>query len=823
MRIKTLTLQNIRSYVEETITFPDGALLLAGDIGAGKSTLLLAIEFALFGTKRGELEASSLLRNGSHAGKIELLLDIAGKETKVCRILKRTPTAIKQEAGFLVVNGQRQDLTPMELRAKLMDILGYPDTQSLAKDLLFRYTVFTPQEQMRQILYDDKETRLNTIRKVFQMDKYKKIRENSQLISKELRLRKKILGETILSLPQLEQQLHDIEKQLEQKQFQHRELFPFLVQCKETTSILKKELFALEAKQKEQQELLQKQAGFRSHELMLLQQKKQTEKKHEEIQKQILALRQKEIVLPEKPTEKKKEEIALELDAKQKKLQSHLQEKALLSQQLAQLQQQQKQHLSDLAQFQTLSSELQQYEGQLVLLGKELEQKEHIENALLSFEQELSALLQELATLDVTEKNTLRTKETFEQLATCSLCQQHVAHEHKQKILADQQNILEKTLAEKTALLQRKEIGEKKLLEHKTLLKQLLLAEKKKAVLLSVIDGARQKQKQQHQKQELLAAVLEQLARAETKQQQFASLSFEHLEKEIISLRSLLEQLRQWESLSTQKKQQELFAVEKQNQATQCTADVQQLEEQLLQIQAQLASSSEQLTAFASLEQHLLLLKQKMEEHQQQERQQEIALKTVEKEVDGVLQQKSIFEKDYSEKKTIQKKCAAMGAYTQWLDDYFAPMISLMEKHVLLQVHTSFQEFFSKWFTMLMEDSGISGSIDENFSPVIEQNGYDTELFDLSGGEKTAVSLAYRLALNKVINDFMTTIHTKDLLILDEPTDGFSSEQLEKVRDVLEELQMKQVIIVSHEAKVESFVDSVLRIEKIGHVSRVLS
>jgi exonuclease SbcC len=69
----------------------------------------------------------------------------------------------------------------------------------------------------------------------------------------------------------------------------------------------------------------------------------------------------------------------------------------------------------------------------------------------------------------------------------------------------------------------------------------------------------------------------------------------------------------------------------------------------------------------------------------------------------------------------------------------------------------------------------------------------------------------------------MSGIKTKDLLILDEPTDGFSSEQLDKVRNVLDELNMKQTIIVSHEAKIESFVDHVIRIHKNEHVSRVVS
>ena len=62
----------------------------------------------------------------------------------------------------------------------------------------------------------------------------------------------------------------------------------------------------------------------------------------------------------------------------------------------------------------------------------------------------------------------------------------------------------------------------------------------------------------------------------------------------------------------------------------------------------------------------------------------------------------------------------------------------------------------------------------------------------------------------------------KDLIILDEPTDGFSAEQLDKVRDVLDQIGVKQTIIVSHESKIESFVDSVVRVSKSEHVSEVI-
>src|SRR3989344_3425650 len=145
----------------------------------------------------------------------------------------------------------------------------------------------------------------------------------------------------------------------------------------------------------------------------------------------------------------------------------------------------------------------------------------------------------------------------------------------------------------------------------------------------------------------------------------------------------------------------------------------------------------------------------------------------------------------------VEERVKNMKRYHDWLEDMFTPLMANMEKHVFSQVHREFNSFFTEWFNILIEDEGFSVRLDEEFSPLVVQNGHSIDIVDLSGGEKTCVALAYRLALNKVINNMISDVKTKDLLILDEPTDGFSNEQLDKVRLVLDELNFKQVIIVS--------------------------
>jgi exonuclease SbcC len=111
--------------------------------------------------------------------------------------------------------------------------------------------------------------------------------------------------------------------------------------------------------------------------------------------------------------------------------------------------------------------------------------------------------------------------------------------------------------------------------------------------------------------------------------------------------------------------------------------------------------------------------------------------------------------------------------------------------------------------------------INEEFTPLIEHEGYQQDFPALSGGERTSLALAYRLALNTIVQE-VSIIGGSNLLILDEPTDGFSKEQVFKIRDILEELRFPQVILVSHERELEGFADHVIKIQKSEGISGIV-
>jgi len=217
------------------------------------------------------------------------------------------------------------------------------------------------------------------------------------------------------------------------------------------------------------------------------------------------------------------------------------------------------------------------------------------------------------------------------------------------------------------------------------------------------------------------------------------------------------------------------------------------------------------------------IIKKNLEGMTAKERNLEIGIARTEKEIESSLSELNRLNNSISRKTKIKNNIDKIEEILHLTNEYFLSLVDVMEKNIMAKIYDDFNSLFQKWFNVLMNEENISVALENDFTPVIEQNGYHIQYDDLSGGEKTAAALAYRLALNQVINNIVSTIKTKDIIILDEPTDGFSEEQIDRIRDVLNELNMKQIIIVSHEPKIETFVDTVIRLQKNEHVTKIIS
>ncbi len=171
-------------------------------------------------------------------------------------------------------------------------------------------------------------------------------------------------------------------------------------------------------------------------------------------------------------------------------------------------------------------------------------------------------------------------------------------------------------------------------------------------------------------------------------------------------------------------------------------------------------------------------------------------------------------------KKKLDVQLKDLETKNAWLSDPFMPALSVIEEHVLRRINDEFNRLFSRWFVQLLESQDLAAEVDASFTPQIRQQGFEQDFTALSGGEKSALALAYRLALNTLVRQ--TTPSLKhNLLILDEPTDGFSKEQLGRMRQVLQEAGAQQVLLVSHERELEALCDQVFQVEKHHGESRI--
>lgn len=249
MILKSIQLNNIRSYTNEIIEFPLGITLFEGDIGSGKSTILMAIEFSLFGI--GNNKGNSLLKTNEDEGFTKLEFSVEGKKYEICRKLKRKNKSISQNSGYIIENEKKTTLSATELKKRIIQILKFNESsESRAHSRIFRYAVYTPQEEMKMIL-SDSEKRLETIRKAFEMDAYKNAILNSDLIANILDKISVSLETTVQNLQKKEKEYFETQKAIANAHRDQNELSMEIKNLEKRKEFVEENLNQLKNKEKD--------------------------------------------------------------------------------------------------------------------------------------------------------------------------------------------------------------------------------------------------------------------------------------------------------------------------------------------------------------------------------------------------------------------------------------------------------------------------------------------------------------------------------------------------------------------------------------------
>ena len=749
MILESIELENIRSYDEQKIEFPRGITLFEGDIGSGKSTILMAIEFAFFGT--GSQKGDSLLSKKTKNGSVKLRFEVDGEKYEVYRELKRTAKAVNQHPThcYLKIGEVENPFSPSELKQEVLKILKFNEPASPnAQSKIYRYAVFTPQEEMKQILYDS-DKRQETIRRAFGVEDYKNARQNAVKVSRIIENKSIRYQERSKEISNLEIKLKELMESMEKNKNIEKENGEKRSNKENEKIKIEKEIEEIVNKS-QQKERFEKDFETKKELLENLgigNLRKEIENKKKKIGEREVEIG--EIANKKSPTEITKETIEKKIE-EIKKIENI---KSALGHS---------------------ENEIKDIDQQIIELKKRIKDSEktikEIDNKKSPTEitkETIEKKIEEIKKIENNRSTLLHNKSTYSQgisklkkLGTkCLFCHQDITKEHSEKLVEEQNNALAKT----NSLLQESD-------------------EKIKDILNDVeID------------------------------------SVENAVDELLELKQdLIEYERSSDRVSELTNEQEADRKELSEKEKNMT----EKEKREVELCKQINELKKKIESFPNYEFEMVEKREKVNDIDDELDKIKETLGIIKGQNENLRIQISDLENDKKESIHWKKKHKELEDYQTWISKFFIPTTDEIERQVLNSIRHDFNQTYRNWFKILIDDSSKDSRLDEDFTPILEQDGEWQDFNYVSGGEKTSIALAYRLSLNNMMRRNSKSLKS-NLLILDEPTDGFSKNHLSKVRDVLKELGSEQIILVSHERELEGYVDNIFQISKEKGYSKI--
>ncbi len=861
MILRELVLQDFRSYGPRPIKveLDRGLLLFEGDIGSGKSSILYAIEFALFGL--GELDAKSLLRTTANTAKVELAFTVDGQEYRVTRTIERkrgVKVSTIQTRGWLEEpSGKVSELSPTELRSRILQILNFKEKHSSkASSRIYRYAIFTPQELMKEVLAQRPEDRLETLRRAFGIEDYSFAISNTEIVENYLENQIEFYSKLSENLPAKQADLDKKKSELKINESELREqtnnlqrMESELEEAKAQYGILESQVRTINSLQALipalEKNFVELQSNFaesnaelqRAREL--LREIQNAERKALSLKldyEAFLSLREKlrqldGLTKENQALESKISEIGREIFSREAALKAEV---LMKSKRIDELEKK----------IQDSSLEIDRAVS-LEEVAEKLKEKIHgldtSQNRIEQMKTELGSLGALLASQETVLENIetkIKTLHGISRESKCPLCGQTLDEKHLQKVNQEYQLEMGNSRNEETSLRAKCQELESE---------------------LKILESERNEKQEAKEKLEAIERQLSKIELAINTKETLALEALE-LEKECAEMRSSLDRqdfakelktelmlcatkrdslaraLKDYEELKARYQKLEDLRVGEEYQSAQAIASKKSSAlEELSSLQVKCArlgdeiskSRSELEKKKAELEQsepiilEFTKIKDKIKLVETECGRLAPLVQVIEERVRRAKEEEKALSREVDELHLYASFVSKSKGINSWLSQNFMPAISDIERYVLSSINEEFCSIFLRIFSILMVEEGdLSAKIDDSFAPVVEQGGYELEVQSLSGGERTAVALAYRLALNYMIKRANEALQT-NLLILDEPTEGFSKEQIYRFRNALEELASDQVIIVTHERDLEPMADRVFRVQKLNGESEV--
>jgi exonuclease SbcC len=832
VRIGRVRVRNIRSYRDATLEIGPGTTLLVGDVGSGKTSLLYAVEMALFGA--AEIDAAYLIRHGSAEAEVSVQLLEDGHVFEVSRAFRRVRRkgrdAIEPTRLAYTEDGASTAYSATELRQRVIDLLGFRDNPNpRAHSDLWRWAVYVPQERMREILVAAPGERLQTIRRALGVERYRVAAENAREVARDLRQVARGQRDQADRLARFTEEharaTEEVTRLLgERGRVEAAEAALSLDReaARGTATEATRAVLALEGERREHDALTaQAEVDRRLVEAL---ERGAAEREHasERLSVEIDQLSRRVAELPARHDAwtRAQEETAgfrLELDRRAAEQTAGASARA----RLVDLDRRRLDLERDLAGLRAEEERLSNRHVELSGVGGGTEPVAPVPESPASIERDLAAARRTEADAERTLALARHERDEVLQLLTLGVCPRC-----GQAVRA-------------TEFTRHREEAEDESVRAERVLEENRVERER----LERTRAAQESFVRLHDHWRAVRAQLEEIARAQERVSAAIRAAGDRLAETTTmsgAVRAEVEHARSQETgvgpardRLERAMQVEREARDRWSEADRATAELPASKTRLDRLVDERARGEQDAALLAGRSRvrdaRLLVLAAALareEETRATARIAENRLASLEQETrvasEGRVQllarleaaeaDRVRAEKGRKERELLLRGADEVELKAAWVGGPFHASLGTMETRVLERAQAEFQRHFQRFFAALIDDPETSATVDGEFTPSAEIRGQSTPAEALSGGERTSLALAYRLALSRVVRVIGEL--RLETLLLDEPTDGFSPEQVQSMGELLEELALPQVVVVSHERELEGVADRVVRVEK---------
>ncbi len=836
MQLRHLRVKNIRSYESGAIDFGPGTTLISGDVGAGKTSLLYAIEMALFGTS--EVDAAYLVRHGGGHSEVAVAFEDAEHRYEIARkfrrVQRRGKTVFEPESIHFAVDGAKTEYSATELRQRVIELLGFPDNPSpTAHSDLWRWAVYVPQERMRDILAAKAQERLETVRKALGVERYRTAAENAQEAGADLRRTATALRSEADLLRHYDDEFAAATQDGDRLRGERAGLEAAIRTAEDRLRPERARVDELEGNARRLEADRRELAGLELEAERESRADAERSRVIEERQR-LLGRRRSEVEAAGadaaglEATRTAVAEIDRERELARRSLEALETDLGRLREARADLAASERRRAPAEEELRGRRAELEAARAEVDRLarGPSHEPPAPTPRSLEEIDGELGELRSQEA-VGLTElaraETGLREVEELLRVGVCPRCGQSVAaadfapHRAEAETIVRRADEIHRKLVERRVAAEEERRARERYERARDRWDQL---GRERAAAAATFEASRQRAARAA---EVAAAAGSAMEDARARRDSVAD-----VEVQEASLREAI-------SAAEARRAERAMAVERALLAGErlrgAESAIVALEEEIGRLERERSTlhvrAAERETRSASLRE--LLLRGDADVAQLRDARGRLAdaeaaagelqrtLVRVDTRLDESTRRTAEAERGRAERSRRVREAADLEAKAAWLAGPFRLAVLSMEQKLLAHAQAAFERNLTRYFATLIDDPALIARTDVAFTPAVTIEGEWTPAEALSGGERTSLALAFRLALAQVVRSLGSL--RLDTILLDEPTDGFSPEQVVRMGELLNELALPQVVLVSHEDALAGIADRVVRVVKVDGAS----